>query len=178
MKGYSSLKQFVQDYQFYRIAKKIDPGREGETLTSFFKKRVDLRLARASKRFRNTIKKRSYSDYDLQLIATHDSLSDVYSIGFFVKECFGANYVSKAHYKKILSSNAFKSGRLKRLYELIPSKIETKTEFIRFIKSQGSFGKTELSVIMSQICKNNWRKWLNEMIDQNKLHEAKGRWFR
>jgi len=48
-----------------------------------------------------------------------------------------------------LSSNAFKSGRLKRLYEFIPHRIDTKKDFIRFVKSRRRVNKTELSIIMN-----------------------------
>lgn len=177
MKGYNSVKQFCQDHQFLRIAKKIDPGREGETITSFMKKRIDTRLKKASSQFKTLVKNRNYSVDDLKLIATHDSIKSLHNVEFFVKESYGTNYVSPAYYKKVLSSNAFKSGRLKRLYEFIPHKLETKQEFIRFIRSRKGISRTELTVIMNQICKKDWHQWLNDLLDKNKIHDDRGRWF-
>ena len=177
MKGYNTLKQYIQDYKLYRAAKKIDPGRNnGETITLFLKKRVDERLNCASKRFKTMIKKRNYSVTDLMLIATHDTVSYIDTIEFFIKECFGVNYASPLHYKKVLSSNAFKTGRLKRLYDFIPHKIQTKNDFIRFLKSRRQISKAEFSVIMNQVCRENWRKWLDELIDKNKIQHHNGRW--
>ena len=177
MKGYNSIRQFVEDYKLYLAAKKIDPGKEGETITSYLKKRIKKRLSAASKQFRAMMKKRSYSMIDLMLIGTHDSIKNIYDLEFFVKECFGVAYATKANYRKILSSNAFREGRLKRLYEFIPFKIETKAEFIRFIRSRNNIPKAELSVIMNQICDKNWRAWLNELIDMNKIRDKGGSWF-
>ena len=45
MKGYNSIRQFVEDYKLYLAAKKIDPGKEGETITSYLKKRIKKRQA-------------------------------------------------------------------------------------------------------------------------------------
>jgi len=75
-----------------------------------------------------------------------------------------------------LSSNAFKSGRLKRLYEFIPHRIDTKKDFIRFVKSRRRVNKTELSIIMNQICRKNWKEWLNDLIDKNKIQDDGNRW--
>ena len=178
MRGYHSLKQFIQDYKLYRAAKKIDPGRDnGETVTSFLKKRIDNRLAYASKQFKAMVINRNYSITDLMLIATHDTISYIHNIEVFVKECFETTYANPLHYKKVLSSNAFKTGRLKRLYEFIPHKIQTKNDFVRFLKSRREISKTELNVIMNQICRESWREWLNELIDKNKIQYRDNRWF-
>ncbi len=176
MKSYNSLKQFVSDYKMYRAAKKIDSGREGETITSYLKKKIDRKLTLASRHFKAMLKKRGYTMNDLVLIATHDSIRNVYSLESFVRECFGLSYTSPLHYKKVLSSNAFKSGRLKRLYEFIPPRIETKEEFTRFIKGRRDIPKSELTVLMSQLCKKNWRIWLCELVDKGKIVEQGGRW--
>ncbi len=161
----------------YRVAKKIDPGRtNGETITFLLKTRIDARLACASKRFKTMIKKRDYSTTDLMLIATHDTVVYVNNLERFIKECFGINYASPPYYKKVLSSNAFKTGRLKKLYDFIPHKIQTKNEFIRFIKSRRQISKPEFSVIMNQVCKENWHRWLDELIDKNKIQQHNGAW--
>jgi len=177
MRGYNSLRQFVDDHKLLRAAKKIDPGRDsGETVTSFLKKRVDQRLVNASKQFNNMLKKRDYSKNDLILIAIHDTISGVQSLEAFVKECFGKGYVGPSRYKKVLASTAFQSGRLKLLYSIIPRQVNTKTEFVRFLKTRRYISKEELQSIMSHICEKNWRLWLYELIDKEKIREEQGRW--
>ena len=176
MKGYNTLKQFVQDYKLYLTATKVDPGRTGETITSYLKKRMRSRFRNASKQFNNMIKKRQYSVNDLKLIATHDTIGRMHNLEFFVKECFGINYVNEKHYRKLMSSNAFQSGRLKRLYQFLPNKIKTKTEFLRFLRSKYELSKSELTVIMNQVCENNWRIWLNELLDKGKIQDKGNRW--
>ena len=177
MKGYNSIKQFVEDYKLYMAAKKIDPGKEGETITSYLRKRVKKRLSAASKQFKAMIKKRGYSMIDLMLIGTHDSIKSIYDLESFVKECFGVDYVTKLNYKKLMSSNAFKNGRLKKLYEFIPLKIETKIDLIRFIRIRIKIPKEELAVIMNNICSKNWHAWMNELIYIGKLRDKGGSWF-
>ena len=177
MRGYATMSQFVQDYQLLGVAKKVDPGREGETVTSYMKKMINARLAKAALSFKNSLARQKYSLDDLKLIATHDSLSNVHTVEFFVKECFGTNYVGPQHYKRLLRSVAFKSGRLKRLYEFIPTRIETKNDFIRFIKTRRGISKPELTVIMKSICKKEWQMWLNELIHGNKIMQDRGRWL-
>ena len=177
MKGYNSIRQFVEDYKLYLAAKKIDPGKEGETITSYLRKKMNKRLSAASKQFKTMMEKRGYSMIDLMLIGTHDSVKSIYDLESFVKECFGIAYVTKSNYRKVLSSNAFKEGRLKKLYEFIPFKIETKAEFVRFIRSRNNIPKAELTVIMNQICNKNWHAWLNELIYMNKIRDKCGSWF-
>lgn len=176
MKGYNSLKQFVSDYKLYMVAKKIETKKDGETITSYLKKKIDRKLFLASEHFKAMLKKRGYAMNDLKLIAAHDSIRNVHSLEYFVRECFGLYYVSPLHYKKVLSSNAFKTGRLNRLYEFIPSRIETKEEFVRFIKGRKGIQKSELTVLMSQLCKKNWCSWFYELVEKGNIEENRGRW--
>src|SRR3989344_7298261 len=100
MKGYHSLKQFVQDYKLYKTAKKVDPGRDaGETVTSFLRKRINARLKCASKQFKDILKKNNYSKDDLVLIATHDYMDDIHALEHFMKACFEKNYINHLSYK-------------------------------------------------------------------------------
>jgi hypothetical protein len=177
MKGYNSIKQFVQDYQLYRVAKKVDPGREGETLTSYLRKQIEYKILNATQQFRKMIMKKDYCWTDLILIGVHDSLRGLYSFEFFVRACFNTTFVSSNHYRKVLSSNAFKSGRLKRLDEFIPHSIQSKNDIIRFIKARRGVPKGEFSALMNQVCRANWRKWMNELQDKNKVQEQNGRWL-
>ena len=178
MKGYHSLKQFIEDYSLFLAAKKVDPGRDsGETITNFMRKGINAKLKNANKHFRKFMAKNNYDKDDLRLIATHDTSRSIRSLEQFIKECFGVRYANHPSYKKVLSSNAFKSGRLKQLYEFIPKSIETKTDFFRFIRSRGNVPKDELNVIMSQICKKNWREWLYDLISKEKIRDNRGRWI-
>ena len=92
MKGYNSIKEFVEDYKLYIAAKKIDPGKEGETITSYLKKTIDQKIAKASNNFKTMIIHKGYTSYDLKLIATHDSLRSLHNIESFLKECFGIRF--------------------------------------------------------------------------------------
>lgn len=173
MKGYSSLKQYVQDYKLYLAAKKIDPGKEGETITSFLKKNMELKMKNSSTRFKKMIKEKKYTTEDLKIIAVHDVIGDISELRDFIRICFGDNYVSP-HYKTLLSTNAFKSGRLKRIYEFIPLSIKTKREFLDFIKSNRYMTKLELNTIMKRICEGDWRSWANDLLNENVITFRKG----
>lgn len=175
MRGYSTIKQFIFDHKLYRNAKKIDPGREGETITSFFKARIDSRMKNASKSFKSMITKNKYALNDLKFIATHDTMSDIHNLEHYIKECFGTNYASPKHYKILLASNAFRSGRLRRLYQFIPVRIETKNAFIRFMRTKRGITTAELNAIMSVIGNKKWQSWLDELEDDNKLTNHDGR---
>lgn len=176
MKGYSSLKEYVQDYKLYIAARRIDPGREGETITSFFKQKMDLRMNNASKGFKKMLQDKGYSKDDLMIMATHDIIGDMSELRDFIRVCFGDSYVPK-YYKRLLSTKAFKSGRLKRIYEFIPLLIETKGEFVDFIRSNRNLTKYELRMIMGYICHKNWKKWVEELITENKLTVRRGCYY-
>jgi|TARA_Y100000294_G_scaffold19904_1_gene16956 hypothetical protein len=177
MKGYHTLKQFIEDYSLFLAAKKVDPGRDsGETITNFMKNRINTRLKYANKNFKTFMAKNNYNKDDLRIIATHDTSRSIRSLEQFIMECFEVRYVNRPYYKKVLSSNAFRSGRLKQLYIFVPKSIEKKTEFLRFIRIRGNVPKDELNVIMRQICKKNWREWLYDLISKGKIRDHQGRW--
>ncbi len=173
MKGYNSFNQYIQDYKLYLAAKRIDPGKEGETITSFFNQRIKLRMDNASNGFKKILADKKYTQDDLKIIATHDIIGDFYELRNFIRVCFGDIHVSK-YYRRLLSSRAFKSGRLKRIYEFIPLTIETKREFVDFIKINRNLTKSELTVIMNHICHKNWKIWVDELLKENKLIIRRG----
>ena len=173
MKGYNSLKEYVQDYRLYLAAKRIDPGRNGETITSFFKQKMDLRMNNASFRFKKMLKDKGYTKDDLRIMATHDIIGEISELREFIRVCFGDSHVSK-YYKRLLSTKAFKSGRLKRIYEFIPLTIETKREFVDFIRSNRNLTKSELTTIMNYTCHKNWRLWVDELLKENILFIRRG----
>jgi hypothetical protein len=173
MKGYTSLKEYVKDYKMYLAAKRIDPGRNGETITSFFKQRMDLRMNNASLGFKKMLKNKGYTNDDLKIIATHDVIGEISELRDFIRVCFGDSNVSK-YYKRLLSTKAFKNGRLKRIYEFIPLTIQTKRDFVEFIRSNRNTTKSELKIIMNRICEKNWRGWVDELLVENKLFVRRG----
>jgi len=177
MKGYTALNQFILDYRLYQTAKKIDPGKEGKTVTSLMNQRIDYRLKFASKNFKFMLSKRKYSFNDLKFIATHDYMKEIYSIEMFFTECFGTQYVTSEQYKTLLKSSSFKSGRLRRLYEFIPPSIETEKEFYKWLKLRRRISKIELKIVMNTICKNNWMEWYDRFQEQGKVYEDGGRVF-
>ena len=173
MKGYSSLKQYVQDYRLYLAAKRIDPGREGETITSFFKQRMDLKMNNASKGFKKMLKDKGYTNDDLKIMATHDVIGDITELREFIRACFGDSHVAK-YYKRLISTSAFKSGRLKRIYEFIPLTIKSEREFLDFIRSNQNLTRSELKMIMNNICNKNWQNWVDKLLRENKLILRRG----
>jgi hypothetical protein len=177
MKGYTALNQFILDYRLYQTAKKIDPGKEGKTVTSLMNQRIDYRLKFASKNFKFMLSKRKYSFNDLKFIATHDYMKEIYSIEMFFTECFGTQYVTSEQYKTLLKSSSFKSGRLKRLYEFIPQNIISKNDFLRMLRFSKRIRKNELTTIMNSLCNRDWRIWYNELLDQAKIMEERGMVF-
>ena len=86
MKGYNSLKEYMQDYKMYLAVEKMDPGRESDTMTSFFKNRIKTRLKNSSASFKAMLKKNDFSEQDLKLIATHDLMDDMDSVHKFIRE--------------------------------------------------------------------------------------------
>jgi len=159
-------------------AQKIDPGKRGETITTVVRKRIKERFEKATIQFKKMLRKRHYTEHDLKLIAAHDTMRKMRDFETFICHCFGSKYVSPLHYQKVLRSNAFKSGRLTRLYDFVPNRIDTRKEFIRFLKSRRGINKTECEVIMRSIACRNWRNWLEDLIDKRRLVEDhKGRWI-
>jgi hypothetical protein len=171
MKGYTSVSQYIRDHQLYRAARKVDPGRNGETLTSMLRKRIQDRLKHASAAFRCS----GYTEDDLKFIATHEGMGTINSIDHFVQECFGKNYITFSIYRRLLRSKAFRSGRLTRLYAYLPHSIESKTHLTRFIKLRHGISKIELEAIMPIIGRGPWKTWIDEMIIDDKLHQTDGR---
>jgi len=171
IKGYSSLQQFTEDHTLYKTAKNIDPGRDdGKTLTNFIKKRMDTKFKNSTKQFKNMLKKSGYTKNDLILISVHDSMSRIYEFEDFISSCYNNKEIETA-YDKILTSKAFRSGRLRKLYCFIPTKINTKQEFYMFVRRRRMISKIELKKIMNSISCKRWLIWLQELIDAKKIED-------
>lgn len=170
MKGYTSIKQFVEDIRLYNAAKMLNVARDdgGETLKMFIKKRIDERLSKASKQFNS----KGYSKQELMFIATHDSFRKINNIDEFVSACFDSEAVSKDNYKKIFLSKPFKEGKLAKLYAHLPLNVSSKTDLWRFIKMSGEINKNELESIMDSLYEKKWRIWLSELLDEGKLKNS------
>ena len=69
MKGYNTLIELTNDFKLLRIARKVDPGRHStDTITNLLKKRINLNISNASKKFKDIIKKNNYTKDDLIFI--------------------------------------------------------------------------------------------------------------
>jgi hypothetical protein len=177
MRGYNTLKQYCEDYYLYTIAKKIDPGRDNNTLTSFMKKNMSDKLKNATKNFKELIKKNNYSTDDLKMIALHDSLKSIPNFDAYAKECFDSKFISEKHLKSILSSSAFRSGRLKRLYSFLPLRIQSKSQFLSFMRKRRAIQVVELEAIMKFVGNETWRKWFEELLTKGTISCENGRYF-
>lgn len=175
MKGYNTLKEYIQDYRLYLAGKRIDPGRDSrETLTAFLKKRISYKLSNATKNFKKMIKKNEYTQEDLKFIAIHEVMGEICSIQEFSSLCFSSGQ-NISFYKKLLSTKAFQKGQLKKLYDYIPESINTKEDFISFLRTNPGLNFSELKAIMKYICKKDWQSWLSALKTENKLRLRMGR---
>jgi len=175
MKGYDSLKQVIADFGLYKTACSIELGRSsGRTITALMRKRIDYRIKHASTKFKSMLKNRGYSKTDLMLIAAHDQIYRIYSIDDFMRECFMKSYVSQQDYKKLLASNALKSGRLPKLNSFLPKKITSKQELLSFFKLRRMTPVEEFSAIASHYCRRQGRTWFNELLCEQKIHIDRG----
>lgn len=177
MKGYQTMKQFVQDYKDYVIARKLDPGRDsGDTVTEIMKRFVDEKLKNASKSFRAMIKKNGYSLEDLKLIAVHDSYKSLDNFEDLISEAYGVDYVNIRILKRFLSSKAFKKGRLEKLGRFLPHEIGSKKEFRRFLLFHGhDVSYPKLKVIMKHVASKEWENWMDELIEKGEVNVRNGR---
>lgn len=173
MKGYISLNQYVRDYRVYLAAKKVDPGREGETMTSSLKKNIDEKLKSSSKSFKKMLKKNKYTNEDLKVLATHEVIGEISDLREFGRMCFG-NQHSSVYIRRLLSTNAFKSGKLKKIYEFLPLSIRSKEAFFEFMRSQKSMPKSDLNVVMNKVSEGNWKRWMDELFKDDKLFIRRG----
>lgn len=174
MRGYMALQQFYEDHKLYKTAKSIDTGRDsGETITSFMKKRIDNRFLNASKSF----KSKGYTKDDLVILATNESFKKYYNFSEFLNECFEKKSNPEANIKKILSSKPFKDGKLKNLYTLLPIDTSSKNDLFRFLRSRGTINNTELEILMKRFASRNWKKWLNELLEERKVRRLDGMWL-
>jgi hypothetical protein len=115
-----------------------------------------------------------YTAEDLRIIAVHDSIGHINELRDFIRICFGEGYYSSKDFQKLLSTSAFKSGRLKRIYEFIPLSIDTEKEFLEFIRDNRHTTKSELKIIMKYICKKNWKSWMDDLYKQGKITFRRG----
>jgi hypothetical protein len=78
--------------------------------------------------------------------------------------------------KLIIRSNAFKSGKLKWLYGVLPKKLENKDDLVDFIKSQGFISNNEIKIICSACTRKDWKVWINEAVKNKEIHHSRGGW--
>lgn len=180
MKGYQTMKQFVQDYRDFILVKKMDPGRDsGETVTKVFRKIIDGKLQNASKGFKAMMEKNGYSLADLKLIALHDSYKSIDNFEDLIAEAYEVDHVNTRVLKRFLSSNAFKKGRLEKVGKILPFEIRSKKELKRFLLLEGrEIAYPKLKIIMKHIASKGWEDWLEELIEKEEVYIRKGRFSR
>lgn len=167
MKGYQTIKQFVEDYKLYLVAKRIDPGREsGDTITRIMKKKIDEKLNKASKRFRIMMETNNYSVEDLRLIAVHDCFARIHDVGELIKEAYNLNRVNNKMMRRFLLSNAFKKGRLEKISVILPIKIRSKLELRKFVKRRRNMSHSEFKTIIQVIAPKEWKVWFDELVEE------------
>lgn len=175
MKGYTSLKQVIDDFGLYKTACSVELGRSsGRTITSLLKKRIDHKLRHSSASFKATLSKRGFTKNDIALIAAHDLSYRIYELSEFLKDCFMKNYISQQDYTKLLKSNALKSGRLPKLTSFLPRKLESKQDLLAFIKSRRGVKIDELNAILSHFCGKKGYIWAQQLLYDQKAHSDNG----
>lgn len=173
MKGYNSFDEYRKDYLLYLAAARVDPGREKkETITSYLKKQIDTKMNKSSEKFKKSIKKNHYKTEDLKIIATHDVIGEINELKDFIRVCFGKNYAF-SNYRKLISSEAFKKGKLKKLYDFIPYSMESKEDLLDFIRNN-RMTISEVNSIMKIISNTKWKIWKEELIAEGKIKLRRG----
>jgi len=174
--SYITMKECISDIKLLFCAKEIDPGRRrDETLSTYLNKKIKNGIKNAKESFNKELKKNSYKDTDLTLIALHDLLGKLDLLEMYLEPI----YPGKRKGEKIrllVKSNAFKSGRLKHIYKHLPQKLEDRDDLIDFIKSQGHMTNVEVKQVCSALTRKDWKKWLDQALETKELRHTRGGW--
>lgn len=173
MKGYNTIKEFVEDYKVYVTVTKVDKdnrGCEGLTLKKVWKERMGSRLKNATKKFKSMMSKNGYTLDDLRLIAVNDILERTTYLEDVIRYAYDAKRINARLLKKFLKSKALQNGRLDRLSGVLPARIKTQKELRSFIVRYGNdLHQTELKVLLDAIASKEWEKWLEELIESGEF---------
>jgi hypothetical protein len=116
-----------------------------------------------------------FSDFDLLLIGIHDDIDEVYDLNYFLHNVPVKNKDWIFKLKMVLRSRAYRTGRLQKLKQLLPKRLDCKDDLVRFIKENSHLSHEELCMICNSATRKNWKKWLFEA-QQEKLiaHLSRG----
>jgi hypothetical protein len=168
-KGYSNIREYIYDYKTYLHARKIDPGRDKETISSYLKNRISSRLKLATKSFRQSIKNKCYTEEDLRIIACHEFVQRAYNLTDFISQLEETGTFRKEYIAEIIKSRAFQSGKLPKLYRFIPLKISCKEDIRKFVRGMFRVEMEFLESVLRVLCKGSWKKWLSELESDKKI---------
>jgi hypothetical protein len=169
IRGYNKIREFVHDYKTYLYARKVDPGRDGETISAYLKNRINQRLKLATSAFKTSTNKKGYTEDDLKLIASQEFIHRAYCLDDLMNQLEETGSYKMEHLTKIIKSKAFQSGKLPKFYKFIPIRISSKEDIRKFIRSTHRMNQNLLESVLKTVCKGNWRKWLNELETEKKI---------
>lgn len=177
IKGYNTLRQMIDDYKLYHFAKKNDPRRmKKESVTNHLKLQIAERRSKATKRFKEMMVKKGYTELDLELIALNDNLIDTVDIYRFLHQMPIKGF-AHVKLKKIMQTAAYKNKRLTFLEQFIPRKIDSKEELVDYIQTSPQLSYQLLSAILSCVAPNNWRSWVAEASRNGELRRHHRGWI-
>ena len=176
-KGYSTLRQITTDIRLYTIVIDADPEREkGETISEYLKKKIKNGMDNASPKLKKQLNKTGLKLYDLNLIAIHSLARNTRDLHRFL-ENMTDNCSTQEKIRKILSSAAFKSGKLPKLYTHLPKKLSSKGDLINYIKSRRCVNNMEMSAIGSHYLGREYIRILKKAEEEGEVKCSRGEWY-
>lgn len=159
MKGYTTLKQVIEDYNLYLASIKISPTRSKETLTSYIRKRIKQKILNGSPKFKQMMNKSKYKHFDLILLALNDTFRNN-TLKYFLGE-MPNNLSDKEMIKKILKSPAL--NKLNAFKNYIPNKLTSKQDMETYLKSIPLSKYRHVETICVHFAGKKCREWLFEV---------------
>lgn len=177
MKGYSTFNECIGEYKLLIAANSMRIERDrGESIASYLKKRVHSRIASASSKCKEQIKRNGLNEYDLYLISLYKLSRSFDRLSHFI-ESMSNNISTEEKVRRLLVSNAFKKGMLPRLKEHIPGIITSKSELIDFVRANDGLSMSVLKGACGNHCKKKVLQWMSEAADEKKILRHEGEWI-
>jgi hypothetical protein len=176
MKGYTNLKQYIDDFKLYKMALENERTDREETLASVLKNRMKQKLNASPKRFKEFMNKKRFTEFDMILITVHEEKNALFEVTDFT---FDVPPRSREHYtklKKIIKSAAFKEGMLYNLEKLLPKRMDCKEDLVEFVRDNPHMSHSELCVVCSCLTRKDWKSWLREAQDEKLVTHRRRGW--
>lgn len=164
MKGYTSIKEALEDYSLLIESETLDIHRRGKTLQKLIKDIISIRTEKASKQYKKATE--GYTHFDFKLLAIHKSFRGN-RIEEFMYE-IDENLSNKEKLKRILKSKAF--PRLKKIKAYFPDKLDSIEEFVDYLKTIPKSKTETILAIVRKIAGKKAVDWVFEL-------RNKGRYF-